>query len=123
MKHYNLMLAAALCVLCCGGCTKKYVKHWDLEVDSTAYTLSYTDGSFPLFVWCSGSWQARFENDEDWIRIQQGTDAGRGNGIVRIEYRYNEYALRSANLIITSGDFVKTVVISQKYDTIHLEAE
>lgn len=123
MKHYSLILAIIIAIVCSSSCTKAYEKHWDLEVDSNAYTLSYSDGSFPLYVYCSGAWNASFDSDVDWIRIQDGTESGRGNGIVRISYRYNEFELRSVNLVITSGEFKKTVTITQKYDTIHMEVE
>lgn len=112
-----------MATLLLGGCTKQYEKHWDLEVDSNAYTLSYSDGSFPLFVYCSGMWHASFDADVDWISIQEGSESGHGNGIVRISYRYNEFELRTVNLVITSGEFTQTVAITQKYDTIHMEVE
>lgn len=125
MRHSRIctITVLAIAAMIVAGCRKPYEKHWDLEVDSSAYHLTYTDGVFPLFVYCSGDWKAEFDSDVDWIRIQNGTECGKGNGIVRMSYRYNEVAPRGVNLVITSGQFSKTVAISQDYDTIQLVVE
>lgn len=125
MRHNRIytIIVLAIAAMVVAGCQKPYEKHWGLEVDSTAYHLSYSDGVFPLFVYCSGDWKASFDSDVDWIKIQKGTECGTGNGIVRMLYRYNEVAPRSVNLVITSGQFSKTVAISQDYDTIQLVVE
>ena len=106
------------------SCQQPFEKHYDLAVDSNAYTLSYTGDTFPLYVYCSGSWTAEFETAEPWIRIEEGTERCQGNGVARITYKDNDDdTLRQVNLILRSGAFTQTVSIEQNYNPIHLEVE
>ena len=105
------------------SCDKSFEKHYDLSLGSNAYVLPYTGETFPLYVYCSGEWKAAFDAEADWIRIEEGTERGMGTGVVRITYKDNDEALRSINLVITSGKFTQIVNLSQKYNSTHLEVE
>ena len=110
-------------IVAVAACQKPFEKHYDLSVDSNAYVLPYTGDTFPLYVYCSGDWTAEFDAEADWIRIEDGTFEGSGNGVVRITYRDNDDALREINLILKSGSFTQTINISQKYNSTHLEVQ
>ena len=101
------------------GCQDKFEKKYDLSVDSYEYTLSAEGESIHLYVYCSGEWTAEFDVEQEWIRILPGTEKGSGIGLVRLEADYNDVAARAVNLILNSGEFTRTVHISQKYDSTH----
>ena len=115
MKYKSIAYLFAA-VLSLYSCQKPFVKHWDLEVNSTAYRLGCDAGEFPLYVYCSSSWSAEFESGVEWIAFEDGTCSGSGNGVIRLSYRHNEEQERAVRLIITSGSHEKIVSISQAYD-------
>ena len=123
MKTPTRILLVFIAAAVAAACQKPFEKHYDLAVDSNAYTLSYKGDTFPLYVNCSGSWTAEFETVEPWIRIEEGTESGHGNGVTRITYKDNDDTLRQVNLILRSGAFIQTVSIEQKYNSTHLEVE
>lgn len=120
MIRISALVAVFMAVL---ACQKPYEKHYDLSVDSNSYVLPYTGDTFPLYVYCSGTWTASFDAEADWIRMEDGTESGTGTGVVRITYKDNDEAVREINLHIKSGDFSQVVNISQKYNPVHLEVE
>lgn len=123
MKKIIRILAVVAVVIASGSCQKPFEKHYDLSVDSYAYSLSHIGDTFPLYVYCSGDWTAEFDAEVDWIRIVDNTDKGTGTGVVRIQYKDNDDALREVSLILRSGRFEQTVKISQDYNRIHLEVQ
>lgn len=122
MKINKLILALIVLLSFC-GCQEKFEKHYDLSIDANAYTLPYSGDTFPLYVYCSGTWSATFDAEVDWVQIEPGTDHGQGNGIIRITFQDNDVAPRQVNVVIRSGEFTKTVNLSQRYNSTHLEVE
>ena len=99
------------------SCQEEFEKTYTLEVDAHEYIFSSEEKSFHLYVYCSGAWTASLDSETDWIRIVAGTEKGDGIGLVRLEIDYNDVEVRDVNLIITSGEYVQTIHISQKYDS------
>ena len=99
------------------GCQKEFEKTYTLSVDAHEYSFSAEETSFHLYVYCSDSWTASLDSETDWIRIVAGTEKGIGVGLVRLEIDYNDVEVRDVNLIITNGEYVQTIHISQKYDS------
>lgn len=123
MKTSIRILFVTVVLMLAAGCQKPFEKHYDLAVDSNAYTLPYTGDTFPLYVYCSGDWTAEFDAEVSWIRIEEGTEKGQGNGVVRITYKDNDDALRQVNLVLRSGEFTQTVALEQKYNSTHMVVE
>lgn len=120
MKRILQISFAALALLFT-SCQKPFDKSYDLAVDALSYTLPAVGDSFPLYVYCSGEWSAAFEEPVSWISVREGTGSGKGNGLVRIEYKDNDVALRETDLTLRSGQHVITVHLQQKYDSTRLE--
>ena len=115
MNKVLIILLSLVAILT--GCQKEFEKTYTLSVDAHEYSFSSDDNSFHLYVYCSGSWTASFDSDPDWIRIVPGTEKGYGIGLVRLEMDYNDVEVRDVNLLISSGEYLQTIHISQKYDS------
>lgn len=103
----SVILAAAV------SCEKPYEKHYPLAVSSYEYRISADGKTFPLYVWCDGSWRASLDTDADWIAMEEGTDHGKGNGLVRITVLPNYGAARDCQVVLRSGSRQKEVKINQ----------
>ena len=57
-KTCKLLLAALL--LAAVSCEKPYEKHYGLEISSPEYAIPIAGKTFPLYVYCDGSWSASF---------------------------------------------------------------
>lgn len=110
-------------ILLLSSCQKEYVKTYDLSVDAYKYTLGSDGLTFPVYVYCSNEWTATFDAEQDWLKILDNTDKGRGNGLVRLKAQPNDKEFRTVNLVLKSGKFVKTINISQNYNSIKWEIE
>ena len=106
MKNPIIYFIAAVLMT---ACVEPFEKHYGLEVDSEHYDLTFSAHEFPVYVYCSGSWTAAFEPQEDWISIQEGFASGTGVGVVRVSMKDNDDTLRTANLVLRSGELQKTV--------------
>lgn len=115
MNKVLIILLSLVAILT--GCQKEFEKTYTLNVDAHEYSFSAEETSFHLYVYCSDSWTASLDSETDWIRIVAGTEKGTGVGLVRLEIDYNDVEVRDVNLIITSGEYVQTIHISQKYDS------
>ena len=120
MKNIFIYIAAAVLI---SACVKPYEKDYGLAVDSVRYeNLNYTAREFPVYVYCSGSWTAAFEPEQDWIRIIDGANHGKGVGVVKISMDDNDDALRTATLVLRSAGYEDVVItISQKCNSDRFE--
>lgn len=118
MKRIVAYLVFAFLAL---GCQKSYVKHYDLAVDATSYTLPAEGDSFPLFVYCSGPWQVSLTTEVSWLNLTN--TSGEGIGSVRVSFEDNDVAEREADLKVMSGDKSILVHFSQKYNSTRLEVQ
>lgn len=117
MKRFIIILAFGFLAV---SCQKPFVKQYTLAVDAITYSLSADGDTFPIYVYCTGSWSASFEDAPSWIQILPGTESGEGNSVVRVTYKDNDTAPRQANLVIRSGDRSVTISISQQYHSSRL---
>lgn len=122
-KVITYILLTVLTVATFVSCQKHYVKEYGLEVDAIEYTLPYTGSTFPLYIYCSGEWKVSFDEPVSWVRFENGVDSGTGTGLVHIEFDDNDDALRMVTVIVRSGSLEKTVTLTQKYNSTHLEIE
>lgn len=118
MKNKIIVLLASLMAVVV-SCQTDFEKIYTLSVDAYEYTLSAEGERMHIYVYCSSSWTAHLESEQDWIRILPGTERGEGIGVVRLEVDYNDVEVRGVNLILKSGEYIQTVHISQKYDSTH----
>lgn len=118
MKNPIIYFIAAVLIT---ACVKPFEKTYGLEVDSEHYDLSYSAREFPVYVYCSGSWTAAFEPEQDWVEILDGTSEGTGVGVVRVSMQENDDTVRTAALVLRSAGMTKTVTMTQKYNSDRLE--
>ena len=115
-KVFTALLLSMILFL--AACQKEYNKAYDLSLDAHSYAISSTGESFHVYVYCSGEWKAELsDKQQTWIRIQPGTEQGRGVGLVRLEADHNNVGKRNIELWIRSGQFRDTVKITQSQAT------
>lgn len=118
MKNPIIYLIAAVLIT---ACVEPFDKQYGLEVDSEHYDLNFQERVFPVYVYCSNSWTAAFEPQEEWIAIQEGFASGTGVGVVRVSMKDNDDTTRTANLVLRSGELQRTVTITQNYNSDRFE--
>ena len=118
MKNPIIYILVAVLI---SACVKPYEKIYGLEVDSEHYDLTYSAREFPVYVYCSDSWTAAFEPEQEWVSILDGTSSGTGVGVVRVSVQENDDTLRTATLVLRNSGLTKTVTMTQKYNSDHLD--
>lgn len=119
MRNTVIYLIAAVLI---SACVKPYEKEYDLELDSYKYDISYTARVFPVYVYCSSSWTAELEQEQDWISIIEGTERGTGIGVVRLSVQDNDDKERTAALKITNASGTsRSLTVTQKYNSDRFE--
>ena len=117
MKTLNKILLCALlpavAAFASSSCQKSYEKHYGLEIASPKYVIPVGGKTFPLLVWCDASWTATFIPEVDWAFMEEGTDGGRGNGVVRITVLPNFGDAREVTVQLKSGSRGRQVLLSQ----------
>lgn len=118
MKNPIIYFIAAVLI---SACVAPFEKNYGLEVDSESYELSFSAREFPVYVYCSGSWTAAFEPEQEWISIIDGFASGTGVGVVKVAMKDNDDTIRTANLVLRSGELQKIVTITQMYNSDRFE--
>lgn len=67
------------------SCNRKYEEHYDrLSISHRVINMSNVqDTVFKVWVYYSGSWNARVQEDCDWLRLKNAS--GNGKSIVEVE--------------------------------------
>lgn len=110
MKRFLLFLVLFLTLLVTGGCSRAYKDTYDhLRVDRVLLKLQAEEGTIPIMVYYSGSWQAALDETCDWASL----DMSSGTGITAIHLHYQENMLTARETTLTlSNDKDEPVTIT-----------
>jgi len=113
MKRCLLLFLLSLTLLAAVGCARAYQDRYDsLRVDRTLLKLPSEEGTIPIMVYYSGSWQASLDETCDWASL----DAASGTGITTLHLHYQENILTARETTLTLSndkDDPVTITITQ----------
>ncbi len=96
-KRLHIIVAVLAGLLLLAGCDKSYQFAQPIRLQSDVVRLSAAAGATPVIVFANKQWSCRFEEQVDWMRLEQAS--GKGVGEAKVSYDANTGAERRAVLL------------------------